>query len=53
MKSLAKPLQHFSPARVAGTCDTEIVRPGSHYMVVWVIAVVQTDPKDKGSEFDV
>ena len=29
--------------------DTEIVRPGSHYLVLWVIAVVLRDPKYKDS----
>ena len=32
--------------------DTEIVRPRSHYLVVRVIAVVQTGAKDTDSEFD-
>ena len=50
MKSLTKPLQHFSLARVAGTRgiirDTEKVRPGSHE-VVSVVKVVQKDLEDK------
>ena len=32
--------------------DTEIVSHGSHYWVIWVIAAVQRDPKDKDSEFE-
>ena len=31
--------------------DTEIVKPGS-YLDVWVVRIVQKDPKDKDSRFD-